>query len=167
MLYYHQIKILNSTYYLVKKDHNLIFIGQENGKVTEVLNKYNQAIKATNDKDFFEIQKQLEAYFLQKQTKLTFPIELIGTPFQQKVWKVLKTIKYGETKTYLEIAKILGDSKKVRAVANAIGKNPLLIVIPCHRVIGTDGKLHGYRGGIEMKKTLLNLEREKSNNANN
>jgi len=168
LYYYHQIKVLNSTYYLVKKDNNLIFIGQENGSLAEILKKFNnQLILDPNKENYFEIQKQLEAYFLEKQTSLTFPIELIGTPFQQKVWKLLTTIEYGKTKTYLEVAQMLGDHKKVRAVANAIGQNPLLIVIPCHRVIGSDGKLHGYRGGIKMKQALLNLERQEQTNANN
>jgi methylated-DNA-[protein]-cysteine S-methyltransferase len=71
----------------------------------------------------------------------------------------LQTVQYGETKTYLQIAQLLKMPKKVRAVANAIGKNPLLIIIPCHRIIGSDGKMHGYRGSLAMKTKLLTLER--------
>lgn len=81
-----------------------------------------------------------------------------GTNFQQKVWQELLNIPYGQTKTYKDIAKNIGNEKAVRAVATAIGKNPLMIVTPCHRVIGSDGKMHGYAYGINLKKKLLDLE---------
>lgn len=81
-----------------------------------------------------------------------------GTNFQQKVWQELLNIPYGQTKTYKDIAKNIGNEKAVRAVATAIGKNPLMIITPCHRVIGSDGKMHGYAYGINLKKKLLDLE---------
>lgn len=81
-----------------------------------------------------------------------------GTNFQQKVWQELLSIPYGQTKTYKDIAKNIGNEKAVRAVATAIGKNPLMIINPCHRVIGSDGKMHGYAYGINLKKKLLDLE---------
>lgn len=81
-----------------------------------------------------------------------------GTNFQQKVWQALLNIPYGQTKTYKDIAKNIGNEKAVRAVATAIGKNPLMIITPCHRVIGSDGKMHGYAYGINLKKKLLDLE---------
>lgn len=81
-----------------------------------------------------------------------------GTNFQQKVWQELLNIPYGQTKTYKDIAKNIGNEKAVRAVATAIGKNPLMIITPCHRVIGSDGKMHGYAYGINLKKRLLDLE---------
>lgn len=81
-----------------------------------------------------------------------------GTDFQQKVWQELLNIPYGQTKTYKDIAKNIGNEKAVRAVATAIGKNPLMIITPCHRVIGSDGKMHGYAYGINLKKKLLDLE---------
>lgn len=81
-----------------------------------------------------------------------------GTNFQQKVWQELLSIPYGQTKTYKDIAKNIGNEKAVRAVATAIGKNPLMIITPCHRVIGSDGKMHGYAYGINLKKKLLDLE---------
>ena len=81
-----------------------------------------------------------------------------GTEFQQKVWRELLNITYGQTKTYKDIAKNIGNEKAVRAVATAIGKNPLMIITPCHRVIGSDGKMHGYAYGINLKKKLLDLE---------
>lgn len=81
-----------------------------------------------------------------------------GTDFQQRVWQELLNIPYGQTKTYKDIAKNIGNEKAVRAVATAIGKNPLMIITPCHRVIGSDGKMHGYAYGIDVKKKLLDLE---------
>jgi len=85
--------------------------------------------------------------------------KMIGTDFQKKVWKELKKIPYGKTMTYLDIAKSIKNVKAVRAVGRACNKNPLWIIIPCHRVIGSNNKLIGYAGGIDMKKELLNIEK--------
>jgi methylated-DNA-[protein]-cysteine S-methyltransferase len=102
---------------------------------------------------------QLSEYFEGRRTDFTFPTNATGTPFQQKVWKALTEIDYGTTTTYLQLAKKLGDEKAIRAVAAANGRNPLWIVVPCHRVIGSDGSLTGYAGGIWRKKWLLEHER--------
>ena len=101
---------------------------------------------------------QLNAYFEGKKTDFDFAMNPKGTEFQQKVWKSLLDIPFGKTRTYLEQSKILGDVKAIRAVASANGKNPLWIVVPCHRVIGTDGSLTGYAGGLWRKKWLLEHE---------
>ncbi|MFE3846967.1 methylated-DNA--[protein]-cysteine S-methyltransferase [Flavobacterium sp. LB3P45] len=101
---------------------------------------------------------QLNDYFEGKRTDFDFELNPKGTEFQQKVWKSLLDIPYGKTRTYLEQSKILGDVKAIRAVASANGKNPLWIVVPCHRVIGTDGSLTGYAGGLWRKKWLLEYE---------
>ena len=101
---------------------------------------------------------QLQEYFDSKRTDFTFKLNPYGTAFQQKVWNVLINIPYGKTRTYLEQSKILGDVKAIRAVASANGKNPLWIVVPCHRVIGSDGSLTGYAGGLWRKKWLLEHE---------
>jgi methylated-DNA-[protein]-cysteine S-methyltransferase len=101
---------------------------------------------------------QLNDYFEGKRTHFDFKLNPKGTEFQQKVWKALVEIPYGKTRTYLEQSKILGDVKAIRAVASANGKNPLWIVVPCHRVIGTDGSLTGYAGGLWRKKWLLEHE---------
>ena len=105
-----------------------------------------------------ECVAQLMEYF--EGNRKTFDLKLnpTGTEFQKKVWSALLTIPYGKTKTYLELTKELGDVKAIRAVANANGKNPLWIIIPCHRVIGSDGSLVGYAGGLGRKKWLLNHE---------
>lgn len=101
---------------------------------------------------------QLQDYFDGKRTDFTFPLHPNGTDFQQRVWKELLNIPFGKTMSYLELSKKLGDVKAIRAVASANGKNPLWIVIPCHRVIGTDGSLTGYAGGLWRKKWLLKHE---------
>ena len=102
--------------------------------------------------------KQLQEYFDGKRTKFTFALNPKGTDFQQKVWKALLEIPYGKTTSYMELTKKLGDVKAIRAVASANGKNPLWIVVPCHRVIGSDGSLTGYAGGLWRKKWLLEHE---------
>jgi methylated-DNA-[protein]-cysteine S-methyltransferase len=101
---------------------------------------------------------QLNEYFEGKRNGFTFTLNPKGTDFQKKVWKALLEIPYGETRTYMEQSKTLGNVKAIRAVASANGKNPLWIVVPCHRVIGTDGSLTGYAGGLWRKKWLLEHE---------
>lgn len=101
---------------------------------------------------------QLQEYFDGLRTQFSFKIAPRGTEFQKRVWLQLQRIPYGETLSYLALAKELGDVKAIRAVASANGKNPLWIVVPCHRVIGTDGSLTGYAGGLWRKKWLLEHE---------
>ncbi len=105
-----------------------------------------------------ELKRQLSDYFEGKSQKFDLPIGAMGTNFQQKVWQELMNIPYGKTISYLDLAKILGDEKVIRAAASANGKNPIAIIIPCHRVIGQSGKLVGYAGGLNRKKWLLEHE---------
>ena len=105
-----------------------------------------------------EAVTQLQDYFDGNRTHFDLTLNPAGTEFQQKVWKGLCEISFGKTMSYLELAKQLGDVKAIRAVASANGKNPLWIVVPCHRVIGTDGSLTGYAGGLWRKKWLLEHE---------
>jgi methylated-DNA-[protein]-cysteine S-methyltransferase len=102
--------------------------------------------------------EQFEEYFLQQRKQFTVPLHFVGTDFQQSVWQALQNIPYGETRSYLELSQEIGNAKAVRAVANANGANAISIIVPCHRIIGTDGKLVGYAGGINVKEKLLNLE---------
>jgi len=105
-----------------------------------------------------EAVSQLQEYFDKKRTDFDFKLNPKGTEFQQKVWKALLEIPYGKTISYMDQTKKLGDVKAIRAVASANGKNPLWIVVPCHRVIGTNGSLTGYAGGLSRKKWLLEHE---------
>ena len=102
--------------------------------------------------------KQLQEYFDGKRTTFDFKCNPQGTEFQQKVWRELLNVPFGKTVSYMDITKKLGDVKAIRAVASANGKNPLWIVVPCHRIIGTDGSLTGYAGGLWRKKWLLEHE---------
>ena len=101
---------------------------------------------------------QLNEYFEGNRQQFDLPLNPEGTTFQKTVWNALLTIPYGKTLSYLDLSKKLGDVKAIRAVANANGKNPLWIVIPCHRVIGSDGSLTGYAGGLHRKQWLLEHE---------
>ena len=105
-----------------------------------------------------EVATQLQEYFTGKRREFRLALDMHGTEFQKRVWRRLETIPYGETRSYAQIAAVIGEPKAVRAVGAANGANPIPIVVPCHRVIGSSGKLTGYGGGLELKKKLLELE---------
>ena len=117
--------------------------------------KENEAIK--------KCKQQLDEYFLGKRKDFDLSLALNGTPFQNKVWNELLSIPFGKTISYLQLAKKLSDGKCIRAVGTANGKNPMAIIVPCHRVIGSDGKLVGYAGGLGRKKFLLQHEMKFAN----
>lgn len=106
-----------------------------------------------------EVASQLTEYFAGRRTRFSVPVKLIGTPFQQEVWTALQDIPYGETTTYGELAQLLGKPQAARAVGLANGKNPISIIVPCHRVVGSTGDLTGYGGGLDRKRRLLAHER--------
>ena len=108
-----------------------------------------------------QTKKELDEYFAGDRMNFSIPLHPVGTAFQLQVWRALLEIPYGETRSYMEIAQTIGNPKGIRAVAQAIGANGINIIIPCHRVVGADGKLVGYAGGMEKKEWLLNLEQEK------
>lgn len=112
-----------------------------------------------DDQAFASVISQLDEYFQGKRFTFDIPLQLFGTPFQKKVWTALLSIPYGETRSYKEIANAIAQPTAVRAVGNANNKNPIAIIIPCHRVIGSNGALVGYGGGIERKQQLLALEK--------
>jgi methylated-DNA-[protein]-cysteine S-methyltransferase len=105
-----------------------------------------------------ETRKQLDEYFNAERQTFDLPLLQVGTDFQKRVWQALEEIPYGTTVSYADIAKSIGKQSAVRAVANAVGANAIGIIIPCHRVIGSDGSLTGYAGGVALKKSLLELE---------
>lgn len=104
---------------------------------------------------------EMDEYFAGTRTAFSVPLAAVGTPFQREVWSALRAIPFGETRSYADVAAAIGKPKAVRAVGAANGRNPLGIVVPCHRVIGADGSLTGYAGGMERKKFLLDLERHR------
>ncbi len=110
---------------------------------------------------FVPVKAQLQSYFRGELTRFDLPLAPVGTPFQLKVWDALKTIPYGKLVSYKDIAESVGSPKAVRAVGGANGKNPIPIIVPCHRVIGSNGSLTGFGGGLETKRRLIDLEKAK------
>jgi methylated-DNA-[protein]-cysteine S-methyltransferase len=111
-----------------------------------------------DDGAFADVRRQLDEYFAGDRTAFDVPLAAAGTPFQRAVWRGLRDIPYGETVSYGDLARRIGRPSAVRAVGLANGRNPIAVMVPCHRVIGADGTLTGYGGGIERKRLLLELE---------
>ena len=139
----------------------LWFVGQVNDA------KNHSDIEIKDDLSIFvQVENWLERYFSGEETSITIPLQPKGTIFQERVWKILQEIPYGETMTYGDIARRIAKEKGVatysaQAVGQAVGKNPISILIPCHRVLGKNGALTGYAGGVHRKEQLLKIERGK------
>ena len=133
-------------------------VGDENG-IAQISVLSAGEVSKTIPAELQEATTQLQEYFAGNRQDFDFKMNPSGTEFQQRVWQELRNIPFGKTMSYLDLSKKLGDVKAIRAVASANGKNPLWIVVPCHRVIGTDGSLTGYAGGLWRKKWLLEHEK--------
>jgi methylated-DNA-[protein]-cysteine S-methyltransferase len=147
----------------------LCLLGYRYGEKRKVIeNRIKKELNSNFIECFDEIlgktKKQLDEYFYRRRKKMDVPILTIGTDFQKKVWDSVMMVPYGTTLTYLELAENIDNKKAVRAVANANGANSIAIIIPCHRIMGSNGKLGGYSGGLTIKKQLLNLEKNISEN---
>jgi len=136
------------------RDHGLRYVSFQCGKGA----KAPESHWLQSNTPFRDVIKQLKEYFRGTRTEFDLPLHPKGTPFQLKVWRALAEIPYGATRSYAQIAKRVGRPRAVRAVGLANGRNPLPIVLPCHRVIGTSGHLVGYGGGMPVKRALLELE---------
>jgi methylated-DNA-[protein]-cysteine S-methyltransferase len=121
----------------------------------------NRADWVPDERAFPDVVDQLDAYFAGERTDFDLKLSLTGSEFQRRVWQALTTIPYGETRSYGEIAEQIGASGAARAVGLANGRNPIAIIVPCHRVIGASGSLIGYGGGLDRKRSLLELERSR------
>ncbi len=156
-----------------KTNYGEFILGSYDGKLCMVDFRYRKMRKVIDNRikkginaKFIEqddeiLQKtrvQLDEYFNMQRKTFDIPIQMVGTDFQKSVWEALLKVPYGTTSTYLQLAKEIGNEKAVRAVANANGANAIGIIIPCHRIIGTNGELTGYAGGLPLKKRLLELE---------
>ena len=139
---------------LAGMDEGLHFIGFPQGRAR----MRHQVLWRPDDAAFEETKRQLSAYFAGELMEFDLALSPQGTAFQQQVWDALRTIPYGQTRSYAEVAKQIGRPRASRAVGAANGRNPLPIVIPCHRVIGSKGTLTGFGGGLEAKAALLRLE---------
>lgn len=153
MVYFYKYQFENISLYLVATETHLINI--------QFTQPQKALLQTTELLSMATIQ--LDEYFQGKRTIFSLPFKLTGTPFQLAVWKELQNIPYGKTTSYKEIAQKINKPKAYRAVGMANNKNPLPIIIPCHRVIGSNGKLIGYAGGLNLKNYLLELEKSHTN----
>jgi methylated-DNA-[protein]-cysteine S-methyltransferase len=132
-----------------------------NLRMVEQTYEPSRADWAPDHRGFADAVDQIDAYFAGERTDFDLELDLQGTEFQRRVWKALLTIPYGETRSYGEIAEQIGAPGAARAVGLANGRNPIAIIVPCHRVIGASGNLTGYGGGLDRKRTLLDLEKRR------
>ncbi|MGC5327421.1 methylated-DNA--[protein]-cysteine S-methyltransferase [Brevibacillus sp. SYSU BS000544] len=154
----------NWNMYIAATSSGLCYVGSPNQPLEELIDwvasRFSGSQIVQDDATLQPYVTELNEYFQGKRKEFTIPFDYRGTPFQVVVWKALCEIPYGQTKSYTDIAEMIQKPSSVRAVGAAIGANPVLITIPCHRVIGKNGALTGYRGGLEMKGKLLQLENE-------
>lgn len=141
---------------LVASDKGLVAILWENDNPRRV--RLAELVERPNHPMLVRTEKELDEYFAGKRDAFTVPLDMRGTHFQKQVWEALLGIPFGETRTYGQLANQLGNPKATRAVGAANGRNPLAILVPCHRVIGFSGKLTGFAGGLDAKAHLLRLE---------
>lgn len=155
----------STLYSLYLSPAGTIILTQEDGLLTGLWfegEKHSTVVDPAWKRDetaFKAVHQQLDAYFAGKLQQFDLPIKVSGTAFQERVWKALCEIPYGQTWSYAHLAKHIGNPKAVRAVGTANGRNPISIIVPCHRVIGADGSLVGYGGGLDKKTFLLQLEK--------
>lgn len=142
---------------LVASDKGLVAILWENDKPHRV--RLSELVANDEHPILLQTERQLSEYFAGKRKSFSLDLDMRGTSFQKNVWEALLAIPFGETRSYGQLAKQLGNPNATRAVGAANGRNPISIIVPCHRVIGSSGKLTGFAGGLEVKAHLLNLER--------
>lgn len=161
-VYYGEMNDTNGTIYVAATDKGLCYVGSLNEGINELKNwidkKRSGATLIENEEKISPYTGQLEDYLKGKRRSFDVSIDVKGTPFQEAIWNELQNIPYGETASYTDIANNIGNPTAVRAVGAAIGANPVLMVVPCHRVVAKNGNLTGFRGGIPMKEKLLALE---------
>ena len=156
-LYFKEIDSPVGLLKLVAHDQALVAVLWENENPNRV--RVATLIEDQNHPVLLKTQQQLREYFNQTRTIFDLALDFQGTDFQKKVWQALLTIPFGETRSYKKIAEQIGNVKAVRAVGAANGKNPISIIAPCHRVVGANGKLVGFAGGLENKEILLKIEK--------
>ncbi|WKT79308.1 methylated-DNA--[protein]-cysteine S-methyltransferase [Lysinibacillus fusiformis] len=167
-LYWSLLKFKDWNFHIASTTKGLVFIGSQYKPFEELVEwatKYFPGCPLVEDAEKLEpFVVEITQYLDGRRKTFTIPFEYVGTPFQLAVWRALCDIPYGQTKSYSDIANDINKPAAVRAVGAAIGANPILITVPCHRVIGKNGSLTGYRGGLEMKTLLLDLEKRASLN---
>lgn len=148
-------------YFCYDTDIGKIKISEKNGKIIGIgFSDCKKESEIEKETDYIKnTYIELKEYLYGKRKNFDIEIEMIGTEFQKKVWKELLNIPYGETRSYKDIAIAIGNEKSCRAVGNANNKNPIAIIVPCHRVVGSNGSMIGYAGGIDIKEKLLKIEK--------
>lgn len=161
-VYWSKCNWRDQAFFIAATDYGLCYIGSPNAAFSEL---EQWICKKMPNHTLMEVPKklstactQLRSYLDGKRANFSLPLDIIGTHFQKRVWQAMSEVDYGRTVTYSDIAHRIENKEAVRAVGTAIGANPLMIVLPCHRVIAKNGGLAGFRGGVEMKKRLLELE---------
>ncbi|PKX60784.1 methylated-DNA--[protein]-cysteine S-methyltransferase [Latilactobacillus sakei] len=158
-IYYDYLTHDNQNLVIAATDHGVCFVGSPNQSLSELTTFMPNHDLLQDPSKLAPAIAQITAYLTHERTAWHLPLDfLVGTPFQQQVWTALQAIPYGQTVTYHQLATQIGRPTAIRAVASAVGRNPLLMIVPCHRVIRKDGSLGGYRGGLPFKKQLLALE---------
>ena len=158
-LYYHKFDLAKHTYILAATEKGLAFVGSMDQSIDELEAFYPQVSLVDDIASVEKYFRQISEYLNGQRKNFSIKLDISGTDFQEAVWQQLQKIPYGEVKNYTQIAEAIGQPKAYRAVGSAIGKNPVLMVIPCHRVVTKEGNLGGYRGGLKMKQELLALEK--------
>jgi methylated-DNA-[protein]-cysteine S-methyltransferase len=162
-VYWTLFTYLDWSFYIAASENGLSYVGSEHKPFDElsqwITRRFPGSELVQNDEKMEPYVKELTEYLQGKRQAFSIPFDYRGTPFQLAVWNALCEIPYGHTWSYSDIASHIQKPAAVRAVGTAIGANPILITVPCHRVIGKNGTLTGYRGGLDMKTKLLNLER--------
>ncbi|RAV22969.1 methylated-DNA--[protein]-cysteine S-methyltransferase [Paenibacillus contaminans] len=162
-IYWSLLELEAWSMHIAAVDEGLCFVGSQNKSYEELAEWATSRLPGStlirDDEKLRSYAAELVEYLQGERESFTFPFSLHGTPFQEAVWDALCAIPYGQTKSYSDIANHIKKPAAVRAVGAAIGANPVLISVPCHRVIGKNGALTGYRGGMDMKTKLLQLER--------
>jgi len=161
-IYWTHFTLSKGSIHLAASDNGLVFVGSLNHPFEELeewmVRRFPRSTLMRSDSRLLPYSTALMEYFQGRRNIAPAALDLHGTHFQKVVWKAIGEVPYGETRTYSELAALIGKPAAVRAVSAAVGANPALIFIPCHRIIGKNGKLTGYRGGLKMKEDLLALE---------
>ncbi|MCY8034989.1 methylated-DNA--[protein]-cysteine S-methyltransferase [Bacillus sonorensis] len=164
ILYWSMLRDSQWTFYIAATAQGLCFVGSPGQHVDELAawskKRFPDYMLVRDEQAMQPYINELTAYLNGELTEFSCPVHLYGTPFQLAVWHALRDIPYGRTCSYSDIAERIENPEAVRAVGAAIGANPLLIIIPCHRVVGKNGSLTGYRGGLEMKKICLSWKKQ-------
>lgn len=158
-IYWEMLKFNEEEIFIAATGKGLCYVGSPEEDYEDMVKRFPAAVFEKNPEALKPYKDELTEYLEGKLREFSLPADVKGTPFQEAVWAALKEIPYGKTYTYSDIAGKIGKPAAVRAVGTAIGANPVLITVPCHRVIGKNGAITGYRGGIGMKQQLLELEK--------